>query len=208
MQSVGYPTLRDEIKAYYPEWEQADVLTADSIFADIDNLFNSEKYIMESLNSFEAYEDAMVLFDVEPQVQEGGVVIDLSDALVVKIKLLSNKYLVQSDAALSKTSSSFTVLQWVIIIMSLLILVVSLGTAYYLYSSIVEPLTKSVTFAKSIGDGDLTAAVDINQHDEIGDLAKALVLMAKNLKNTVLTIKHNANDLVSSSSQLKTSSIV
>ncbi len=202
-----FPALRDDIKSYVTGWEEGDVTRVDSLFHSVDSLFQMQQYIMSSLSSFDAYEDAMVLFEVEPQVQEGGEVINLADELIEDLELLANKYMEMSDEALLKTNSSFSFLRWFIGIMSLIIIIISAGTAYVLYKAIVHPLNKGVVFAQAIGNGDLTAKVDVQQDDEIGDLAKALVNMAENLKKTVVSIKHNANDLVSNSSQLKSSSL-
>ncbi len=207
LHTVDYPLLKSEIQAFYQEWDSININKADSIFQDIDRLVLMEKYIMNNLNTFESYEDAMILFDVEPQVQEGGEVIDLSDNITQRIDKLANQYLTISNSTLEETSSSFSVLQWVIILMSIIILVIAIGTAYLLYMSIVNPLNKSVKFAQSIGEGDLSATVNINQDDEIGDLAKALVAMADSIKKTVISIQNNANELVNSSEHLKTNSL-
>lgn len=40
--------------------------------------------------------------------------------------------------------------------------------------NITNPLFKGVEFAKKVAEGDLTATYDINQNDEVGDLAKTL----------------------------------
>lgn len=202
-----YPELQKAIKQYYAEWESADIAEADSIFNDIESLFQMQQYVMSSLSSFASYEDVMVLFEVEPQVQDGGEIIVLSDNITERIDELATKYVTASDEALEATNSSFTVLQWVILIMSLLVIFGASLTAYLLYNAIVSPLNKGVNFAKAIGDGDLTATVEVHQNDEIGDLAKALVAMADQLKRTVVSIKENANDLVTSSTQLKSSSM-
>ncbi|MBI9061154.1 MAG: HAMP domain-containing protein [Marinilabiliaceae bacterium] len=202
-----FPALRDDINSYTDGWEDGDVTRLDSMFHSVDSLFQMQQYIMNSLSSFEAYEDAMVLFEVEPQVQEGGEVIILADELIRNVEFLANKYMKMSDEALLETNSSFSFLRWFIGIMSLIIIVISAVTAYILYKTIVFPLNKGVVFAQAIGKGDLTAKVDVQQDDEIGELAKALVTMADNLKKTVMSIKYNANDLVSNSTQLKSSSL-
>ena len=133
LHTVDYPLLKSEIQAFYQEWDSININKADSIFQDIDRLVLMEKYIMNNLNTFESYEDAMILFDVEPQVQEGGEVIDLSDNITQRIDKLANQYLTISNSTLEETSSSFSVLQWVIILMSIIILVIAIGTAYLLY---------------------------------------------------------------------------
>lgn len=207
LHSTDYPQLKDELVTLSQEWEQEDVEFLNQLFHDVDSLFEMQQYVMSSLNSFEAYEDAMVLFEVEPMVQEGGEVITLSEHIQSEINELTSKYEAVTNKALVKSNRSFTLLQVVIIVMSLLVIAGALVTAWLLYNSIVAPLNKGVSFAQSIGEGDLTATVDVNQDDEIGDLAKALVGMADNLKSTVNTIKSNANDLVTSSTQLKSSSL-
>ena len=72
--------------------------------------------------------------------------------------------------------------------------------------SIIDPLKRGVVFAKAIGSGDLTATVNVDQKDEIGQLASALQGMVDGLKRTVVAIEKNANELVASGSQLKESS--
>ena len=67
-------------------------------------------------------------------------------------------------------------------------------------------LKNGVAFAEAIGNGDLTATVNVTQNDEIGQLARALQNMADNLKKTVVTIERNANELVSSGKTLNESS--
>ena len=72
---------------------------------------------------------------------------------------------------------------------------------------VLNPIQKLRSAATEIGDGILDKTLHMEQNDEIGDLAKALVAMADNLKKTVNAIKSNADDLVTSSSQLKSSSL-
>jgi len=207
LHSTEFPQLKSELLQLSQEWESLDVEKLNHILSDIDTLFQVEETVMSSLSTFEAYEDVMIKFEAEDKVQEGGEIITLTAEVDNLIKELASKYDKETNQALTDSNNSFTVLQWVIIIMSLLVIGGALGTAYLLYSSIITPLNKGVTFARAIGDGDLTATVKVDQDDEIGDLAKALVGMADNLKSTVNTIKSNANDLVTSSTQLKSSSL-
>ncbi|WP_430814270.1 methyl-accepting chemotaxis protein [Carboxylicivirga sp. RSCT41] len=203
-----FPLLKEDLLKLSEEWEnQEDKDELAHIFNDVDSLFQIQQYVMSSLNSFEAYEDVMIKFETEDKVQDGGEIITLTEEVDNQIKELAAKYDEATNQALTDSNSSFTVLQIVILIMSLLVIAGALATAYLLYNSIVAPLNKGVTFAQAIGEGDLTATVDVDQNDEIGDLAKALVSMADNLKNTVNTIKSNADDLVTSSTQLKSSSL-
>ena len=211
LQDKQYPDLKAKIKGYYDSWKETghgtDIDSMNVVFHKIDSLFNMQKNIMGSLSSFEAYDDPMILFEVEPQVQEGGDVITLSDDIISDVEGIADDFTKESDLGLTRMNESFSSFSWIIIIMSIVIVIFSSLIGYLLYSSIVKPLILGVKFAQSIGSGDLEAEVNINQDDEIGDLAKALSKMADNLKDIVVTIKRNANELVASGHQLKSSSM-
>jgi methyl-accepting chemotaxis protein len=208
LHSNDWPALKSDLQPLTVKWEnQQDEELLNEIFHEMDSLFGMHRQIMESLNSFDAYEDIMIFFEAEDMVMEGRGIMQLSDHIAGKIQILSDKYARQNDVALEDMKSSFTTLSWVVILMGILLVVASLGIAWLLYSSIVVPLTKGVEFAKAIGAGNLTAEVEISQNDEIGILATELSTMALNLKKTVQSIKDNANNLVNSSDTLKTSSL-
>jgi methyl-accepting chemotaxis protein len=189
------------------EWEDEDTLIIHSINEKIASLIKMEKEIMESLNSFEAYDDAMITFMVEPQVQEGGELIVLSDEIINSTRQLGEKYRSKSNDLLSSMSFTYSFFAALVIIMSLVIIAIAIFVAWLLINSIIAPLKKGVAFAQAIGNGELTATVDVEQNDEIGQLADALRDMAKNLKRIVITIKTNSANLVDSSKVLKESSM-
>jgi len=211
LQDKQYPQLKAKVMGYYGSWKETghktDVDSMNVVFQKIDSLFKMQKNIMGSLSSFEAYDDPMILFEVEPQVQEGGDVIMLSDDIIRDVEAIADDCTKESDLGLTRMNKSFSSFSWIVIIMSIVIVIFSSLIGYLLYSSIVKPLILGVKFAQSIGSGDLEAEVNINQEDEIGDLAKALSKMADNLKDIVVTIKRNANELVASGHQLKSSSM-
>jgi methyl-accepting chemotaxis protein len=208
LHSSDWPVLRTNLEAITDRWnDDADIPILNTIIQDIDSLIVMQREVMQSLNSFEAYEDVMVFFQVEDMVMEGRGIMRLSDDISARVLELSGKYAEMNETALSDMRGSFALLTWVVILMGIVLVLASLGIAWLLYNSIVRPLNKGVQFAKAIGSGDLTAKVDVVQDDEIGILAKELSNMAENLKKTVLSIKENANNLVYSSGTLKTSSL-
>jgi methyl-accepting chemotaxis protein len=207
LHSTEYPALLNDIRKVSEEWEPEDTAALNASIVKLDQLFKMEKEVMNSLNSFEAYEDAMVTFMVEPMVQDGGDIIILSDEITTGLETLTTKFREQSSKTLSSMNTGFTIFSILVIIMSIVIITILLLVGYLLYNSIVTPLKKGVAFAQAIGSGDLRAKVDVQQNDEIGQLADALREMAHNLLNIVGTIKSNAEDLVVASSELRESSL-
>jgi methyl-accepting chemotaxis protein len=202
-----FPALLNSLKSQAIEWEEGDTATLNVAFSKVQSMIKLQKEVMSSLNSFEAYDDAMVTFVVEPQVQDGGEIIILSDEILNQITTLSEKYKNKSNEVLNDMNTGFTWFSVLVIVMSLVIIALSVFVALLLYNSIVAPLKKGVAFARAIGNGDLSATVDVDQDDEIGQLASSLREMAGNLKDIVISIKSNSDKLVLSGNVLKDSSL-
>ena len=94
----------------------------------------------------------------------------------------------------------------VVTIVSLLALVAGVGLAFIITRGIVGPLAKGVDFATQVAAGDLTAAIDVNQKDEIGALAKALQNMIGKLSAIVTEVKDAAENVNSGSQSLSATS--
>ncbi len=75
---------------------------------------------------------------------------------------------------------------YVIIFLSAILLLISVGIAFYLYRSIANPLKTLSKSAEALGAGDLDQQVEIKNDDEIGELAKAFNKMALNLRKRTL----------------------
>ncbi|MFW6103721.1 MAG: Cache 3/Cache 2 fusion domain-containing protein [Bacteroidota bacterium] len=72
--------------------------------------------------------------------------------------------------------------------------------------SITNGLHKGVDFAKRVANGDLTATVDIEQKDEVGELAEAMNTMVFKLREVVDNVRQGANYIASASQQVSSSS--
>lgn len=70
---------------------------------------------------------------------------------------------------------------------------------------IVGALKKGVEFAVEVSQGNLLASVDINQNDEIGDIANALRLMVSRIKDVIETVKVISGNTLNVSEELNAS---
>ena len=68
--------------------------------------------------------------------------------------------------------------------------------------SISRPISRGVSFAKTIAQGDLSKHLNIDQTDEIGELAGALNTMADTLKQMFMDISTGTQTLTASSTEL------
>jgi methyl-accepting chemotaxis protein len=76
----------------------------------------------------------------------------------------------------------------------------------FLSRSITLALKKGVEFAKRIAQGDLTVNLNIDQKDEVGELAAALSQMLLKLKDIVMNIRSGAESIAAASAQISNGS--
>ncbi|MBU8891918.1 MAG: CZB domain-containing protein [Bacteroidales bacterium] len=93
-----------------------------------------------------------------------------------------------------------------VIIFSIIASLIAILLAVVITRGIVNPVKKSVVFAKDVAAGNLTTTVDIDQEDEIGDLANALKSMVDELRKIVANIQDGAANITSASLQMSSTS--
>ncbi|MGQ8336709.1 methyl-accepting chemotaxis protein [Sunxiuqinia sp. A32] len=91
------------------------------------------------------------------------------------------------------------------ILIGLLGLVILYIAIYWIATNIVKPVNESVEFSEKIAFGHLNSQLEVTREDEVGDLGKALQLMASNVKGTIFEIKKAANVINLSSDHLSDS---
>jgi len=82
---------------------------------------------------------------------------------------------------------------------NLALFVVVVGSALFLVSlivtrSITRPLRKTMEFARVMAAGDLSQKLDIRQHDEIGELARAINVMAGELERSQSNLEQQVRE--------------
>ena len=96
------------------------------------------------------------------------------------------------------------------IIITIVIVFISLGFALFVIifisRMITQPLLKGIEFAQNMAKGDLTATIDINQKDEIGDLAQNLQMMSVRLREVITYVSTTAENLSAASLELSSTS--
>ncbi len=95
--------------------------------------------------------------------------------------------------------------------MSVIILVLCMSVALVLIAwlianSIAKPLGKGVALSQEVSNGNLTAEVNVNQKDEVGQLAAALGLMITRLNQVVAEINSATQNVAAGSEQLSATS--
>ncbi|MCP4630374.1 MAG: methyl-accepting chemotaxis protein [bacterium] len=78
--------------------------------------------------------------------------------------------------------------------------------AFFVAASIANPLAKGTVLAQSVANGDLAARIDVDQQDEVGQMAAALQMMTGKLIDIVSEIRGASENVASGSEELSASS--
>ncbi|MBP2844512.1 HAMP domain-containing protein [Dickeya oryzae] len=89
--------------------------------------------------------------------------------------------------------------QWVI---GLAIIAIGVLLAWRITLLITQPLRQSLSLAKQIAQGDLTATITVNRHDELGQLMTAMNQMNHKLREMIGSIREGVNNVASAASEI------
>jgi methyl-accepting chemotaxis protein len=117
---------------------------------------------------------------------------------------VKNQHILQNSLQESKNQTERSTLLVIVIVLIGISFTVIIGII--ILRSIAKPLEKSVEFAKLIAAGNLTLKLDIDQKDEIGELASALNLMIEKLHETVMNIRTGTDCIATASVQISKNS--
>ena len=80
--------------------------------------------------------------------------------------------------------------------------VLAMALGLILTRGITKPVFRGVTFAQELSQGNLTASLEVDQKDEIGDLARALQQMRDQLIGVVRDVQSASNNVASGSEEM------
>ncbi len=99
-----------------------------------------------------------------------------------KIRTIIWDEMVTADQLYETTSSAIMTVSYLTLAITVLLVIV---VVTLLIRIIVNPIKKSITLADTVARGNLQVSIDIDQSDEVGQLAASLRGMVKNLKESV-----------------------
>lgn len=168
----------------------------------VDTITPLHKNVMSQLNSFESYDDLMVIFEVTPQVEEQGEIMVQTDRAIAILNELIQHQSNLTSSAISRMQQSFNNFPKIVLITTLIIILIFIFVIFYINKTVTIPIKKGVDFAKSIEQGDLTVTVDIKQSDEIGELAASLSNMANKLNEMVISLTESSDYINKASEEI------
>ena len=85
---VEYPALKKKLLILNSKWDSERIEIINELIVSVDKLFLEQQLIMTKLDFYDSYADVNIMFDVMPKVEDGGVVVNLTDNILKRIESL------------------------------------------------------------------------------------------------------------------------
>ncbi|RFU69864.1 methyl-accepting chemotaxis protein [Peribacillus saganii] len=103
------------------------------------------------------------------------------------------------SAEIDKEARSILITTLIVIAASL---VAAAALVYFIIKSIMTPLRRLMSATESINEGNLEETIEVNSHDELGQLGKSFNQMVDSLRSILGQVNISANTLIASSEEL------
>lgn len=183
--STEYPNIKKSLANYMVNWESTEAkATYMEIIQETDSLFAMHQDIMNQLNNFDAYNNLMIKFVIEPRVESEGDIMVFTEKIQTKLVSLINEIQGEVSNSNTKMMDQFKVLQQLMVVMGFILVLAVVITAIWLTRTLVNPINYIKQIILNMGKGILPESVLKVRSDEIGEMSEALNMLVSGLKKT------------------------
>lgn len=181
-----YPEKKAELLQMSANFSKEDQDTLRLILEKIDDLFVSYDYVMQGINSFDSYDDPMIIFEVRPMMEQGGEIIVKANDIISSLEDMIKKQQMlveQGQISLSSTLNSFTRLSFVV---GVLLVIGGIIIAVIFIRMITIPVNYLRDIINKMGQGSIPEEKVKTGNDEIGDMGSALNFLLEGLRQKAI----------------------
>lgn len=183
LHEVDYPALTLKLERISNQWSPEHQEMYKQINTTIrDTLFVYHQLVMDMLSTVESYEDLMILFEVEPMVEDGGEIMNYTENIESRLSQLLSELDDIVRSARMDMVDSFDRFQKTILYMGLFILLAIVLIAFLTIRALVNPINKMKDHLMSMRLGILPDEEIKQTNDEMGEMAIALNKLVAALK--------------------------
>ncbi len=188
------PTLLGEASSFFNQWS-----------GTLSQVNNPSQQLVNDLNAL-----AGIL-----QENEGleARVVELGAARRTSSNALLDNFFVVAEESMDVTAQigdqTVSVIQrsYSIVILVLIIAIfAAISLAVFITKNMTSVLKKGVSFTQEVADGNLDAVINIEQNDEIGQLASAIKNMVEKLREIITNVLSSSNEIAAGSNVISSES--
>lgn len=197
----SYPKIKSQLLKVSKNWDSKDKKNIETVIVKADSSILFQSQVMESLVSFESYEDFLAMMEAESAIET--IQYKTSELLPVLERLISIK---TTEKTQKEVITNFSFMRNTIFIITGVILLV--GFLIYLYAVriIVKPIQSATTVVSKVVSGDLSVKIENRSEDEVGQLLNQFGNMVEKLRSVMGLIFKSSADIAAASDKMKASS--
>lgn len=179
-----YPKLKESITLVAQGWEKDEQLEMDTVFHEIDVLFELQREVMTTLSSFESYDDPGNRFLVNILLEDGGDIPVQTNKVISSLNKIIEKHRENAEEGDSIMNERFDVLEFLVTNLGPALFFGGILIAFLTIRTIVNPVQKFKTLILLLGKGIIPNEKMEPRSDEIGDMAVAFNDLVSGFKRT------------------------
>jgi serine phosphatase RsbU (regulator of sigma subunit)/HAMP domain-containing protein len=182
-----YPQLEKRLDVLSENWNTGDQKLIDSIFTDCRSLWEAHRTVMTSLSDQDDYNDANVMFFIEPMVLDDDEdVQQLTHKITDRLDRLIDAQYKAASQKRNEIIDSFRLLEFVVLLLLIVLPVGGIIIALLTTRSITRPIQSLKRILMQMARGVLPQEAIKNRNDEIGEMSLALNSLVSSMKSTTV----------------------
>ncbi|MCB0495883.1 MAG: HAMP domain-containing protein [Cyclobacteriaceae bacterium] len=197
-----YNKLKSELESMIENWSSNTQDTLNSVLTNFDSVVSAQKIVMETLPSFESYNDPLALFSAKEQME--FTIAPITERISKKLdQLIAMK---STEGATQKVNDIIDQTKNTIWISGVIVFVLAIIISFIISGNIAKRTSEASEIIKSMANGDLTQTINVSNNDEIGEMINQFQIMTDRLKDAIGVIFATSDAIGVSSAKIKDSS--
>ncbi|HWB93563.1 MAG TPA: response regulator [Puia sp.] len=183
IEDAQYQALKQKLALYQPQWNNtrwADSLQ--EIQRGFEELLAVDRRIMQSLKSFQDYDDPVVKLSGEQLVEDE--VLPRSAALLHSLNSLNESIKLAGQRESTKRVKACIALRTEVILLAIAIILAGLFLSLYMTGLIIRPINRMRAIVNDLGRGVIRPIQAGRNQDEIGSMIQSINNLSGNLRAT------------------------
>jgi len=200
--TAKYNELKSALESLSTSWTQETKDSLTTILTNYSEVILAQKSIMESLSTFDSYNDPFTMFETQDLMETS--IIPMSEHITNSLdKLIAIK---STEGATIKAVQIINQSKTTILISGVVAFILAAFIALFISGAIARSTKEATETIKAMANGDLTQEVKVTNNDEIGEMINQFLIMTDRLKDAIGVIFATSDSIGLSSAKIKETS--
>ncbi|PID90750.1 MAG: hypothetical protein CSA97_01185 [Bacteroidetes bacterium] len=191
-----YQRLYDNVRSLASDWPEEDLAELEKANrVVVDTLFPLHREVMQSLSTFEAYDDFMVISTVTPMVETDGAIVVATKHAIEIFQDLIQKQRDRVELANESVQGMAKAFGYFLLFSSILSVGLLILIGFVLLRRIRLSLRETAQTVEAVATGDLTVEIAVQREDEFGALMQSMGEMVQQLRSIAKEIGRDSQSL-------------